>query len=169
LASNQAYRYLGTVRTNASGVVSDTPIQRFVWNHQNRVLRRARVVESAASWSYTSATWRYANNNTANKIEFVVGLNDEAILATARARAASSGSQITVGVGIGLDDNTPIVASQYLAPASSQNSGVATFDGYVSIQGYHYLSLIEYGHGTTGATLYGDSVWDSGLSCLLKC
>lgn len=167
--SDKTKRYLGTVRTNGSGVIADTPTQRFVWNMYNRITRNARVKESAASWSYTTAAWRYANGNSANKIEWVCGFAEDAIDAYAYGRAAAA-SQLTVGVGLGLDGITPNAGSQFLAPSTGQNAGTASWQGYSGVQGYHYLSWLEYGQGSTAATFYGaSSSWPTGMNAILRC
>ena len=67
------YRYLGTVRTSGSGVSCDTKLKRFTWNLYNQVPRAFYVHDNTGSWTHASTSWRAMNNDTANRISFVLG------------------------------------------------------------------------------------------------
>lgn len=70
-------RYLGTLRTTGvSGQTEDSVQKRFLWNECNRVPRKLLAQSSTDSWTYTSASWRSANNTTTTgvtRVEFLVG------------------------------------------------------------------------------------------------
>jgi len=67
-------RYLGTFYTTTATTTEDSKLRRFVWNAQNRASRKLYRPESTTNWSYTSPTWRSANNNSAKQVQVVVGL-----------------------------------------------------------------------------------------------
>lgn len=73
-----AYRWVGTLRTTGTTTTEDSNAKRFVWNLHNR-LRRTGSTSETTSHTYNSITYRYWNNSSANKSEFVVGAADELI------------------------------------------------------------------------------------------
>ena len=77
-----SYRYLGFVRTSGAGVSCDTKVTRFIWNYYNRVWRPMWVTESAASWTLVAGAVRYVNNNSNNKLQFVIGVVEDSYFAT---------------------------------------------------------------------------------------
>lgn len=67
-------RYLCSFRTTAvAGQTEDSTSKRYVWNYDHRVRRPLRAVETAGSWTYSTATLRQANANAANQVDVVVG------------------------------------------------------------------------------------------------
>ncbi len=70
-------RYLGTGRTTGvSGQCEDSFAKRFVWNYYNRTSRTLSKGVSA-SHTYSTATFRPWNNDTANRIELIVGVAEQ--------------------------------------------------------------------------------------------
>lgn len=148
--------YVGTIRTTGTdGQVEDSYLNRFVWSAYNQIRRPFKIFETTDSWSYTTASWRSWNNNSANRASFVQGLNEEPVRLQFNAFAGtSSGNPIAA---IGLDGTTP---SALFGPGSSYGIIVATYDDYPGI-GAHYLQLLE--RGGTGVTFYGDVVASVGI------
>jgi len=73
-STSSIYRYVGTVRTSGVGISEDNERRRFVWNYDNRIRRKLKVVEATETWSYsTPDVWRSANNSDANRVEVVTG------------------------------------------------------------------------------------------------
>ena len=73
-----SHRYVGTISTSGtSGRTEDSQTNRFVWNYYNRVRKDMFGLDNSASWTYTSSTWRQANNSSVNQINFVVGLMED--------------------------------------------------------------------------------------------
>lgn len=141
-------RCVGTIRTTGTtGQCEDSMINRFVWSMDNRVKRPFKITEATANWSYTTATWRPWNNNTANRASFVQGLNED----TVELFFYYIGQTTSVApcFGIGLDKTNgaeiPYGYSYGSLPGSTM------FDGLVGI-GSHYLQLMELGE--TGASMY---------------
>ena len=150
--------YLGTVRTTASaGFFEDssggqnTIPRRFVWNAYNRIPRHLTATESAASWSYTTSTWRRINNNANNQAWFVIGVMGDAVdFAALMAVTATS----TPSNGISLDwSSGPPQGLFGMGAASGAYGSISPSLRTVPSIGFHSVSALE--SGNTGATFYG--------------
>lgn len=159
--------YLGTIRTTATTTTEDSATKRFVWNAYNAVPRDLAKAETTDSWTYSTASWRSANNSTANRVEFVRGLNTHPVSVEYTIHAGSTAA-VNVISGLGLDSTS--ATSAQIAGTGLPSVGTvlhmpATYQGSPSV-GYHYLQALEYGGGTGTQTWYGDaglSGWGSGL------
>ena len=152
------WRFLGTIYASAAGQIEDSAAKRLVWNSDNRVARTMRVIESADSWAYSTASFRAANNNTANALDFVRGLDEDAVEARVQ---YGENSTLTCNfiAGVGLDSTT----------VNSGDSGwqqitTAAIIAYVTARwiglpglGRHVLTWLERGHGSGTQTMYGDN------------
>lgn len=152
-------RYVGTIRTaGVSGQTEDSRTKRFVWNQDNRAVRPLRQMDTTASWTYASATWRQARASAANQVEVVIGLAEDQmslnsftygfnstatgrIVRNAVGQNSTSAPTDTVG-GASVTDSValPVMAAPFvLVPAI----------------GYHYFALLEQGHGADTQTFLG--------------
>jgi len=160
LGSDHTKLWLGTIRADgtnttadsAGGTTTQVGGKRFVWNNYNRVTRAIKVIDTTATWSYTTATIRQANNASGNKVEYVTGdialnVNCE-IKSTVLVRTQSSTAG---GVGIGIDSTTTLTginAMGYNENGSSIEQPIsARYSGSPGL-GYHYLSWNETGGDT---------------------
>lgn len=155
-------RYLGTIHINSTGgQCEDTVLQRFVWNYYNRTKRELYVKETTDSWNYTTATWRSANNSTANRVQVVVGVNEELVKLTAAILVYTQGSTTNIAsTGIALDATNTSHAKIMVSAVGNValNTAFAIYEGYSGI-GYHYLQWTEYANisGSPVGTWYGDN------------
>lgn len=163
-------RYIGTFRTKALGQTEDSEHFRMVWNYYNRVPRSMRNPDDTGSWNYNTASWRQANSDTDNQLNFVVGVNEDSVEARVTASASHSKAgtpEAGFAVGIGIDSTT--AASDHWGYATSSDNGVrqvnAYFEGLVSA-GYHYLAWLEAAATTATTTYYASATpWaQSGIS-----
>lgn len=155
--------YVGTIRSDGAAAINDvgTGALRHVWNTHWRVPRPMVVLESTNTWAYLTGTLRQANANTANQLDYVVGLSEDAV--SARVIAASSNTDAGAAprnVGIGVDSTT-VDSSKLRAHAGTIANVItpheATYDGYPGL-GRHLLVWLEQGGGGVGATTwYGDN------------
>jgi archaellum component FlaF (FlaF/FlaG flagellin family) len=172
-------RYLGTIRATGAtttedsrgGTTSQVGGKRFVWNYYNRVRRVFSLVDTTASWNYTTNTWRQANAATGNKVEFIVG--DAAILARiavyAQAYCVANGAGAVV-VGVGLDTLSAasgLVQGLFVASSGVQTGVSCIYHDYPGL-GYHVANWIEKGGTGTTTTWVGvrcarREVWDTRL------
>ncbi len=144
----------------------DTEAKRFVWNLYNQVARKLYRHDNTNSWAYALAAFRAWNNNTANKVEFIHGLDEKPILAEFLASAAAANF---CGIGIALDAaNVSDACVSLMHNSGGMRSLHATYYDFPGI-GYHYLAMVERSYGTSTATFYGDNGFTdaSHLSALL--
>jgi hypothetical protein len=153
-------RYLGTFYTTSATTTADSEANRYLWNYYHRVRRSTKVFEATNSWTYSTTTWRQANANTANQLNFVVGVAEDTV--TARVAALVTNSTATeraVITAIGVDSvGSPVgsLPGQMGVTSVSATSLISHYSGVPGI-GRHYLSWLEYGGGTDTQTWYGDN------------
>lgn len=153
-------RYLGTIRTTSTTTTEDSAAKRFVWNMYNRVERALVRKETASSWTYATAAYRAANNNTANCVEFVTG--DPAFLELSVAtKQTGTANGWGASVGLGFDSSTTNNATIYGGLTSFDNvdgygfynDAEAHYRGSPAV-GYHIVYWTEASGGIT-ITFYG--------------
>lgn len=140
------YRYLGTVRTSGAGVSCDTLLKRFVWNFYNRTIRPLQKLVETDSWTYGTATWRQWNADTDNKVEFVIGVDEDMVHMDVLALFNRVSGYAYGYIGVCLDNTN--ASDSTLKPigwssTNNYNSTISIFNGFAGI-GYHYLALVEY-------------------------
>lgn len=148
-------RYLGTIYIDTSGKCQDTIGKRFCWNYYNRVPRRMQVTEATDSWIYTTATWRSANNSTANRVECVVGVAEMPTTLMVNVRSHNSSASWRRG-GIGLDVTNANNCQVYQANDAAAHMFQTVYYRDILAVGYHYLQWTEYSQATGTCSWYGD-------------
>lgn len=170
-------KYLGTIRTTTvANQCEDSFAKRYVWNYYNRLRRAGRVTEPTDSYPYTTDTYRQANANAANQLDFVIGVA-EVLLSVRVASHFSSGSvdQFAI-VSIGEDSTTTATVGTIGQGGGTGSSGTgatapvqttATLEKYPAVGRHTYVWLERAGGGGT-VTWYGDNAnaakWQSGIS-----
>ena len=157
-------RYVGSFRTTAvSGQTEDSASKRFVWNYHNRVDRAMQLLVSTSNWTYSTPTWRQANNSTTNQLACVVGVAEDAIevatFADTSCDSVVQGAYGGVSVGVDITNNTSSGAWYSLSSEMASTNYYHLHGGYngVLAAGYHYLAMIEYSSSTGTRTWYGSS------------
>jgi hypothetical protein len=173
LSSDTTKRYLGTYRTTATiGQTEDSLTKRFVWNYYNRASRILHVAEATNSWTYTTSTFRQANNSTANQVAAVIGVAEIVVPMALSAAVSNTSTGVAVAAGIGMDTTSNPTGG------SSIGSGVTlladlvvmiySLHTFTPTVGYHYFAWLEYSTATGTTTWYGDNsnglLLQSGLS-----
>ena len=154
-------RYLGTFQTTTTTTTEDSVANRYLWNYYNRVARPMVRRESAVSWTYSSnAAFRQANANTANQLNFVVGVAEDSVSATYMAQASNGDATNRImRIAIGLNSTTGVGNSVACAAQNNNTymggSGlVANIDTLPAV-GVNYLAMLELGAGAGTQTWYG--------------
>lgn len=151
--------YLGTIRTTGTTTTEDSLAKRFVWNMYNRTQRAMKgPTETTDSWNYTTATFRQANANTANQLDYVVGMPDVLIEADVNGGVLNVGS-IAVTVGIGVDStsaNSAINFGRTTTSSTTVHPVRAVYKGYPGV-GRHFIAWLEYSQASGTTTWYGDA------------
>lgn len=167
-------RYLGTFYTTATTTTEDSLSKRFLWNYYNRVNRPLLRRESTASWNYTTATVRQANASTANQLDMVIGVNEDAVSAQLGISFIQT-NNTTVAGGMGLDSTSSINIGEggIIATTAATNcSSSFKYNGLVGV-GRHYIAWLETSAALGTTTWYGNltaigTTIFSGLSGIVK-
>lgn len=142
-------RLVGTIRTTGTtGQCEDSKAKRYVNNIQNRIRKDFEIRDTTDSWAYTTAAWRSLNNSTANRISFVISLDE--MLVEAQGITTISGGTGYIGFGL---DKTNASDCRIWTIGSSFIPSQAFYSAYPGV-GFHYMQMVEY--GGAGATFYGD-------------
>lgn len=164
-------RYVGTFRTTGTiGQCEDSAAKRLVWSYYNRVRRDMLMAVATSTWTYSTATFRQANADTANQLEFVVGVSGESeVHAEIHAGVTVTVAGTLAMVGIGEDSTTAIASKSYQeyyqVPVITHIHRMAsTYDG-APAAGRHILVWIEYGAAVT-VTWQGSNVGSKMLGSL---
>lgn len=163
--------YVGSFRASADGITQWVAqpaaaagggnCQLLLWNAYNRVPVSAISRDSTNSWNYTTLTWRAANNNNANRISALVGLNEEPVTAAYHAaHSVGNGAAARYGfAGVGLDSTSAISgATAQGSPAQGNDIEflVARYSGFLGL-GYHFIQALEQATAVDTHTFYGDN------------
>ena len=148
-ASNQAQFTFGTSGAGGGAATFD------LWNAHNRRRVTTCVQDSTDNWTYSSSSWRSANNSTGNRVTFVSGLADDGVSAQYKVYVNYTASNYPA-VGIGYDGTSVASGSpgEFIGAGSGYGDALALFST-VSV-GRHYLQAIEKSDGGT-PTFYGDN------------
>jgi hypothetical protein len=153
---------VGSFRATADGQATDSAAKRLLSNAYNVLPRPMLAVDTSDSWSYSTATFRQANNSTANQAAYLHCLDGLVVSAHVIAGVANSTStQRAVQVGIGLSSSTVDSSTRRQYLLAGNTSGVlynpwASYKGCPGI-GYNELRWLEKGGGSDTQTWYGDA------------
>lgn len=125
-----------------------------VYNYYNQALFLTRVVDSGASYTYTSGIARQARASNGNEIAWVSGAAEKQSLFTYRtivqtASAASSSGVVGMGLDTSISFSTNIQLSPTVATALFSNVP-SIFE--VQTLGAHLVTAMEAGDGTNANT-----------------
>lgn len=129
-----------------------------IWNAYNRVVQNLEVGETAASWTYSSATWRPANNSNGFRHSFICGYPawaedfESEYLCVA---ACTSGTSATVGIWHNANSGNPH-SRHGRNNDTTQQTLVAGLSKTPTL-GLNYVQAAEQsGTEGTAATFFGD-------------
>jgi hypothetical protein len=132
-------RYLGTFRATGSNTTASSKNNRLLWNLNNQV----ELVVHQDTFStygytghtYTTAAWRAWNNDSNQRIGYVVGLDRGISVGFGCASSGALSSQ-----GAGWDNSVPGYDSVDVTGRAGR-----TYSSRGSFLGYHYIQMWEYG------------------------
>jgi len=155
-------RYVGTLRTvsdSGTAKFADTASERLLWNAYNQVSKPGTAAESTSSWTYSGTTFQYANASSANRVDFVIGL-DRTVQMAMLAMVDNDAFEGAVA-SIGLDRSDGSDANLFASGFSGNNAGVmrvvfpAFYDDNPGIGGHFFAWIEKAAAGTP--TFYGSS------------
>lgn len=152
-------RLLGTFRiTGTTGQTEDSIAKRYVSNRYNDVLRPMQVNDATNTWAYSTATWRQANANAANQLDYVCCVaRPVQVVVSATVVSATVTANAAVGIGI---DAVPAATNATLwttANAIAGSGSLPTTAYYAGVPGVgrHFLTWLEIGFGSGTQTWIG--------------
>jgi hypothetical protein len=159
--------YLGSVRTTTvSGQTEDSLTKRYLWNYYNRVIRPMIRVESTASWTYSTATYRQTNGSTSNQLDTIIGVAEDVISITAISEFSSSAATVReCTIGIGLGSTTVNSATIFGQGFGSSTTGISFNCNYNAIPaiGRLFYAWLERGAGADTQTWSGTNAGQAGF------
>ena len=111
-ASNIDHLYVGTFYVDSAQRVNDSFALRHNWKYYNRRRRVMRVNITTDSWNYTTATIRQAGSDTANQLDYIVGVEEDAIIAHVSSLSFNTNATERATM-IGLDSTSALVARSF--------------------------------------------------------
>lgn len=181
-SSNNTRRYLGTVKISGNtGRSADTKQQRFLYNYYNQVKRLLTAYESTEGWDYVGDVWRPYNGLGTNRVEIVIGQQEQVIKldVCGMSRSTSGGYGLAA---VSIDSLTTIASDDfgrmYLASQPNLSSiqqgvigvygflpGYGTYEDATAI-GYHYFGAMEKNNGniSTNFRSYFDQLRNAGIA-----
>ncbi len=160
-------RYLGTIRTVASGQTEDSIAKRFVFNVGHRVPRLLQHLDSTTNWSYTTATWRQARADTNNQVDVVIGVADSFVSLMINTLSGNSTTLVSRGIAFGEDsitvpNLTTALEGSGVFGADQSCVMIAQIDKVPAV-GKHYYAWLEYSQATGTTTWAGGGHGISGF------
>lgn len=161
-------RYLGSCRPRSATTYSWNPRviaasqARFdLFNADNRVTHGWSISPSAASWTYTTATWRQAQAANTNQVEVIAGLSEETLVAEVQSLCGNALTGVTRAVAIADDGTMPSGNCVYTPayPSNINNDYVPVFAKLSAIVplGRHFYAWVEYSAASGTTTWFGKS------------
>lgn len=154
-------RYLGTLYTTGTTTTEDSVANRYLWNYYHRVTRPMVRRESTATWTYSTASWRQANNSTSNQLNFVQGVAEDEVKFSVIESVESTVTGDNLYIGIGIDStsspSSSLIGGTVQIQAGSRRHGLQCALNTLPAAGRHYAAWLEYGTGANTQTWYGTS------------
>lgn len=131
-----------------------------LYNAFNRVSVSAYGYDTTASWTLASTTWRKANNNAANRIRFVDGLQQSTVDASYSCMLAfnrSTSGGCALGAALDWSSGAPTIhGGQFYGTGGApfDNSAVAV-GTFLPVLGLHSVDAVEAAFNTNTVTFYG--------------
>lgn len=168
--------YVGTISTSATGAngqlnmefllagaAGGTNSRLDVWNMYNRVPMTAVSRDTTNTWNYTTATWRSADNSASNRINYVVGLDEDALQTSYSVEALNNTAAAYWRAGVAMDATNAIIDGSSPGALGNTNASavggttIATFTGDNGGIGIHFIQAIEYSTATGTTVWQGDN------------
>lgn len=138
-------RYVGSFRTTGvSGQTEDSLLRRLVWNFYNQKERPLNRRETTANWSSAADnTWAQANASTANQVDWVCGVPEDAIDLNVISTSFAGGS-VTAQIALALNSVTvPSTVQISGSPQPGQQTQNTAILRTIPATGYSYAAWLE--------------------------
>lgn len=129
-----------------------------LYNAYNRLRTLGRSRESTASWTYSTATWRAANNSIGNRVTFLDGLGQSAVESYRTIGVlpgANAAANAEIGISFGSTNGAPVIgAIQYNNASLTQ---ITASDRLSPQLGIGYAQAVEIAGSGISATFQASS------------
>jgi len=140
-------RYLGTIMiTSSTGECEDSVIFRGVYNYQNRVDRILQINDATAH-QYATAAYRYWNNDSTQKVGFVIGVVEDGV--QINLRTSIKGTSAAGYMKVIWDNADEFDTLFYTANFSTSQMIYGVSGNDMTKLGYHTFDIHEYAAGNT--------------------
>ncbi len=152
-------RLLGTVQATSSTTFERSARTVDLVNIDNQLPFSVWRFESAPSWTYTTASWRQANANTANQITVISPLGKNRIDLRCHSRSSPNNVGTVISVGIGYDATNACacgaaIGRTYIASTTATPIIVSEVKHTATI-GRHIYTWLEWSTALGTTTWYG--------------
>jgi hypothetical protein len=147
-------RLIGSARTTSvAGQLEDSHTHGYLSNRFAPRPRFMYATDPAANWTYSTASYRQANANTANQFDYICCV-PRSIWAHAQSLVVNNTGVNNVNVGIGIDSTSGNSAQLNQIANLSGTTYVPTNSTYTGTPGIgrHYISWLEFGGGSNTQT-----------------
>jgi hypothetical protein len=145
----------------AAGQTEDSVTKRFVWNYYNRAIKELKRTTSA-DYTYSTSTPRYANNDSAQRVEIVAGVSEDCVRLH-NAQRNGGGAAVIIGIdrnGITLNASE----NQAVRNGAVELTLVANYSSPPPA-GFNYYSRVEWASGTVSFTWTNGSGMQGSWPC----
>lgn len=140
------FRYIGMIRTTTTaGELEDSDTKRFVYNHQNKVLRNITIQNSTTSWTFSTDDGNYREFNNGTNHTRAQFLNGNVVawsilfFAHVQRNVIAATSRIALALDTTTSENIGASQARFLLGNFME---VVKAQTQITI-GYHYITLIE--------------------------
>lgn len=155
--------YVGTTRSDGSSQLNwiygasssgGTAAVHGVWNAYNRVDVLGYVQDSTANWTYTTNTWRAANNSSTMRASFISGLAEDQMNALYMIGGINSAlNGFYVGIGFNSTSAASGISGEFNTGTASQLGSATGYYGTTGL-GFNYFNAIEASDAAGTTTWY---------------
>lgn len=149
-SSDNSRRYIGSFRLDTTNTTCDTRQKRFIWNYYNRVQQELFSEEGGASHTYNTATWREWNNSTSYRLEYIVGLVEDAPAFSIYGGISGTGDPRIAFAFNSATTPLPSLGLSTVGVSSSVGMSMTARRGVDAVLGYNYVTALQYTGSSTG-------------------
>jgi hypothetical protein len=149
-SGDNSRRYIGSFRLDTTNSTCDTRQKRFIWNYYNRVQQELFSEEGGASHTYNTATWREWNASTSYRLEYILGLVEDApTFAIYGGVSGAADPRIALAFNSATTPS-PTAGLYSIGTATQMSTSMAARRGTSAVLGYNYVTALQYTGGGTG-------------------
>lgn len=156
-------RYLGTFCATSATTTNDNIASRLLWNLYSQVNKYVQA-SSNSSHSYNGGI-RPWNNDLANRINLVNGIQSEGMLVSLQGQTTSGGANFQTYTGVGSNSiSAQSTATGFSTSATALTAAIAVAMIAGPVAGFSYLQALE-NTNSSGSSTFTNFIIPSGFRC----